>query len=113
MVRGEDGQPWFIHGVGFDITELKRAEEALEEERNLLSGILDTVGALVVVLSPTGAIVRFNRACERLSGYSFEEVRGRHFWDLFTSPRGVGALSQASRGAPARAKGATGTRATG
>ncbi len=26
MVRNDDGQPWFIHGVAFDISELKRAE---------------------------------------------------------------------------------------
>jgi len=26
MIRREDGQPWFIHGVGVDITELKKAE---------------------------------------------------------------------------------------
>jgi len=31
MVRYEDGQPWFIHGVGFDITEMKGAEAALEK----------------------------------------------------------------------------------
>ena len=31
MVRRDDGRPWFIHGVGFDITELKKAEEALKE----------------------------------------------------------------------------------
>jgi PAS domain S-box-containing protein len=29
MVRRENGRPWFIHGVGFDITELKRTEAAL------------------------------------------------------------------------------------
>jgi signal transduction histidine kinase len=29
MVRREDGRPWFIHGVGFDISELKRTEAAL------------------------------------------------------------------------------------
>lgn len=29
MIRRDDGRPWFIHGVGFDITELKQAEEAL------------------------------------------------------------------------------------
>jgi PAS domain S-box-containing protein len=85
IVREANGQPWFIHGVGFDITELKRAETALEQERNLLSVLLDTVDALVVVLSPTGEIIRFNRACEQLSGYRFEEVWGRHFWDLFAS----------------------------
>ncbi len=29
MIRKENGEPWFIHGVGFDITDLKRTEEAL------------------------------------------------------------------------------------
>lgn len=83
MVRRDDGRPWFIHGVGFDITGLKETEAALAGERNLLSAVLDTVGALVAVLSPVGTIVRFNRMCEIISGYSSDEVRGRFFWDLF------------------------------
>jgi PAS domain S-box-containing protein len=83
MVRHDDGRPWFIHGVGFDITELKEAEAALQEERNVLSAILDTVSALVVVVDFEGRIVRFNRACELTTGYSFEEVRNHHIWDLF------------------------------
>ena len=44
MVRRKDGRPWCIHGVGFDISELKRAEEALRERtaafRNLSSRLL-------------------------------------------------------------------------
>lgn len=100
MVRREDGRPWFIHGVGFDITELKQTEVALAGERNLLSAVLDTVGALVVVLSPTGSIIRFNRTCELISGYSFDEVQGRYFWDLFPVPeeaRGFQALIEGLR----------------
>ena len=31
MVRQEDGRPWFIHGVAFDITELKTAEAELKK----------------------------------------------------------------------------------
>ena len=31
MVRNHDGRPWFIHGVAFDISELKIAEEALKK----------------------------------------------------------------------------------
>jgi PAS domain S-box-containing protein len=31
MVRHDDGRPWFVLGVGFDITELKRTEDALRE----------------------------------------------------------------------------------
>ena len=89
MIRREDGRPWFIHGVGVDITELKQAEESLQEERNVLSAILDIVGALVVVLDPDGRIVRFNRSCEQTTGYSLAEVRGRYVWDLFLMPEEV------------------------
>src|ERR1700723_3444390 len=89
MIRREDGQPWFIHGVGVDITELKKAENELQQERNVLSAILDTVGALIVVLDPEGRIVRFNRACEQTTGYSFADVQGKYIWDLLLLPEGV------------------------
>jgi PAS domain S-box-containing protein len=85
MIRQPDGRPWFIHGVGIDITDLKEAERALQEERNLVSTILETVAALVVVLDPTGRIVRFNRACEFASGHDSETVNGRHISELFES----------------------------
>jgi PAS domain S-box-containing protein len=87
LVRRDDGEPWFIHGVGFDITELKQVQEALREERNVVSAIFDTVGALVVVLDREGRLVRFNRACEQMTGYSVDESKGRHLWDLFVVPR--------------------------
>jgi PAS domain S-box-containing protein len=86
MIRRSDGRPWFIHGVAIDITELKRAEQALQEERNLAATILDTVGALVVVLDPEGRIIRFNRACERASARDFSTVEGHHVSDLFETP---------------------------
>ena len=86
MIRRDDGRPWFIHGVGFDISELKRTEEALQEERNVVSAILHTVGALVVVLDPEGRIIRLNRTCEQIAGYSFAEVQGKYFWDLCVIP---------------------------
>lgn len=36
MVRHDDGQPWFIHGVAFDITELKTAEAQLKKAHDEL-----------------------------------------------------------------------------
>ena len=86
MIRRPDGSPWFIQGVAFDITDLKRTEEELEGERNVVSAVLDTVGALVVVLDREGRIVRFNRACEQMTGQSFEQARGECIWDLFLLP---------------------------
>ncbi|NIS38577.1 PAS domain S-box protein, partial [Candidatus Saccharibacteria bacterium] len=54
-----------------------------------VNAVLDTAGALVTVLDTEARIVRFNRACERISGYSFEEVKGRPFWDFLLLPEEV------------------------
>jgi PAS domain S-box-containing protein len=36
MVRHDDGRPWFIHGVAFDISDLKRSEESLKKAHDEL-----------------------------------------------------------------------------
>ena len=36
MVRRPDGRPWFLHGVGFDVTELKQAEQGLKSAHDEL-----------------------------------------------------------------------------
>src|SRR5580692_2078888 len=41
MICRPDGSPWFIHGIAFDITDLKQTEQELQDERNLISAILD------------------------------------------------------------------------
>lgn len=39
MVRHPDGTPWFVLGVGFDITELKEAAQALHEQTKSLRSL--------------------------------------------------------------------------
>ncbi|MDE1154936.1 MAG: PAS domain S-box protein [Acidobacteriaceae bacterium] len=58
-----------------------RVETALTVERNFVSAVLDTVGALVVVFDTAGRIVRFNRACEIISGYNSSELLGKYAWE--------------------------------
>ncbi|MBD1939513.1 PAS domain S-box protein [Microcoleus sp. FACHB-68] len=72
-----------------EIAQREQAEQALLLQRNFVSTILDTAGALVVVLDTQGRIIRFNRACEQTTGYSAEEVIGQPFWDLFLLPEEV------------------------
>ncbi len=75
-----------------EIDERKRAEETLRKERDFSGAVLDTAGALVVVLDKDGRITRFNRACEALTRYSAAEVLDRVFWDFLIPPeelRGV------------------------
>ncbi|MEH1952603.1 response regulator [Nostoc sp.] len=72
--------------ISREVRERKFTEETLNTERNFISAVLDTASALVIVLDTQGQIVRFNQACEQITGYSFDEVRGRHVWNLFLLP---------------------------
>jgi PAS domain S-box-containing protein len=69
-----------------DITQRKQAEETLQHERNFISAVLETQAALVVILDREGRILQFNRACVRATGYTFEEVQGKPFWEFFLVP---------------------------
>ncbi|MEH2104803.1 GAF domain-containing protein [Nostoc sp.] len=75
--------------ISREVRERKFTEETLNTERNFISAVLDTASALVIVLDIQGQIVRFNQACEQITGYSFDEVKGRHFWNLFLLPEQV------------------------
>lgn len=50
---------------------------------------LNVVNALMVTLDGQGRIVAFNTACEQITGYLFNEVRGRYVWELFLIPEEV------------------------
>jgi len=69
-----------------DITAQKHAAESLRAERDLVSALIDTAGALITVLGEDGSIVRFNTACERLTGYDAAEAEGTDLRDLLVAP---------------------------
>ncbi len=73
----------------------RATESALASEQRFVAAVLDVIGALVVVLDGDGRIVRFNRACERTTGYTEAEVHGRAFWELFVRPDDVASVRQA------------------
>ena len=51
-----------------------RDTSAVSEDRQLLDAILDGAASLIMVLDARGRLVRWNRACEQLLGYSAEEL---------------------------------------
>ncbi|MGE5414578.1 MAG: PAS domain S-box protein, partial [Syntrophomonadaceae bacterium] len=75
--------PGTVGVAAIDITDRKRAEDALRSERDFSTAVLDTIASLIVVLDSDGRIVRFNRACERATGYLAREVIGKKVLDLF------------------------------
>ena len=57
--------------------------DALEEEKNYLRTIMDTIQSFVLVLDKEGRIYNLNQYTEQISGYSLKEVQFKKFWDFF------------------------------
>jgi PAS domain S-box-containing protein len=72
--------------MGIDITERKRAEEALRDAsrytRNLIEASLDPL----VTISAEGKIMDVNRATEQSTGFSRDQLIGTDFLNYFTEP---------------------------
>ncbi len=78
----------FYLGYG-ELKKRYHVEDTLEQERDFTAAVLDTVGALVIVLDAQGRIVRFNRNCEQVTGHSFAEIRHKPFWDVLLLPQDI------------------------
>ena len=61
----------------------RKREEELSKGYDLIPSLLDKIGSLAIAFDCTGKIVRFNHTCERITGYTFAEVRDKYFWRLF------------------------------
>jgi two-component system CheB/CheR fusion protein len=80
-----------------DIDAARRVHLELQREQGFTAAVLESAAALVMVTDLEGRIVRFNLACRRLSGYSFEEVEGKPVWDLLAPPEEIEAVRQVYR----------------
>lgn len=80
-----------------DITARLTAEQSLQKERDFVAAVLDTAGAVVVVLDPEGRVQRFNRACQEITGYTVEEVKGRKIWEFLLKAEDVDPVKAAFR----------------
>lgn len=62
---------------------VRERTDALEIERNMLSAVVSTAGALVLLVDAAGRIIMFNPACEKSLGWKSDEAIGRFYWDVF------------------------------
>ncbi|HPH97851.1 MAG TPA: PAS domain S-box protein [Anaerolineaceae bacterium] len=74
------GQQEIYHCIWRDITERKRAEEALRQEKVFTDAIFTSVPGLLYLYSEDGYLLRWNKRHEELTGYSSEELD--HFYLL-------------------------------
>jgi two-component system sensor kinase FixL len=80
-----DSQRIFV-GIIRDISERKAAEDELRESENRMRAVIETAVDSVIIIDGKADIQIFNRACERLFGYTANEVIGRNVKMLMPTP---------------------------
>src|SRR6266851_5392150 len=82
VYRNEQGRIIGLIGISHDITERKRAEEALRESEARFKNLFDDAPVAYHELDRDGRIIRANLTEQRLLGYTAEEMEGRLAWDF-------------------------------
>ena len=71
-----DGKILQIIGSVHDISDRKRAEESLKQQKEVLQTIFDNVPVMLSFLGSSGEIEWVNRYWEKVLGWSLEEMKG-------------------------------------
>src|SRR5258706_293237 len=72
--------------VDRDITERKSAERALHESAGRMRALIETAVDGAILIDARGVVLMFNPACEKLFGYSADEVIGKNVKMLMPEP---------------------------
>jgi PAS domain S-box-containing protein len=86
----EHGKPWQYISIRTDITALKEAEASVEENRQFLFSITDSMAEGVYALDTEGRLTFMNKEAERLLGWSQNELLGKNMHDFIHSTRADG-----------------------
>ncbi|HRN53275.1 MAG TPA: PAS domain S-box protein, partial [Gemmatimonadaceae bacterium] len=74
VVRDANGSPRRIVGTHSDITARLHEREALAAQKALLDTVLSNIPIAIDIVGPDGRMQYVNASCERLLGWSFDEM---------------------------------------
>lgn len=79
--RSQDGKSLKLDGVITDVTERKRAEEALRANEERQARIFETIADGIMIIDRNGSITQVNAATERILGLPRDQITRRTYND--------------------------------
>ena len=77
VVYGQDGEASHFDSILLDVTDRKRAEEALRKSDKRLKGIFESIPSPIIVYNTEGHPLYLNPAFTKLFLWSLDELKGR------------------------------------
>jgi PAS domain S-box-containing protein len=82
LVRDKTGKALFWQGVMHDISDKKRAEEAMRASEEKFREVMEQSSEGIVIADHRGRIVDWNRKQEEITGYGKADFLGRPLWEV-------------------------------
>jgi two-component system, sensor histidine kinase and response regulator len=86
VLRDADGEPQYIVGLTEDITERRRAEEALRQRETLFRSIFEHAQVGISIFEIDAQTHLTNRTLQEMLGCSEDDLRGLEQWDEIVHP---------------------------
>ncbi|MEC4814924.1 MAG: PAS domain S-box protein [Scytonema sp. PMC 1069.18] len=81
LVRDAEGQPLYFIAQTQDITQRKKAEQALQENERRFRAIFDRTFQFTGLLKPDGTLLEANQTALDFAGINHSDIIGRPFWE--------------------------------
>ncbi len=87
-LRDNEGNIFGIGIIATDITELRKAQETLTQQGDILQAMFDETSLGIAIMGLDGKTYKVNSAYERITGYTEEEIKSKGL-ALFTCARDI------------------------